>query len=145
VFAVSAEATDAESLAEPGSAPAPASVGDAAADAHAAADRDAVAEVEAEAEAEPPHPRRPRPTGARCDACHERGSRVVRSRDALLTVCTRCARGAEVANNDSADAITAVVNRAPIGERRVLMRRLLARRALHTARRDRKTRPSVSS
>jgi hypothetical protein len=58
----------------------------------------------------------------------------------LLTVCTRCARGIDVSNNDSADAITAVVNRAPIGERRVLMRRLLARRALHTARRDRKTR-----
>ncbi|MDQ6669519.1 MAG: hypothetical protein M3069_01945 [Chloroflexota bacterium] len=43
---------------------------------------------------------------------------------------------------DSADAIAAVVNRAPLGERRVLVRRLLARRALHTARRDRKRRPS---
>ena len=35
-----------------------------------------------------------------------------------------------------------MVNRAPMGERRILTRRLLARRALHTARRDRKIRPS---
>jgi hypothetical protein len=89
---------------------------------------------------EPPQARRPRPTGARCDACHERGARVVRSRDGLLTVCARCARGADVANNDSADAITAVVNRAPLVERRTLTRRLLARRALHTARQERKSR-----
>ena len=105
------------------------------------AETDAPADA-AEAEPQLPQPRRPRPTGARCDACHERGSRVVRSRDGLVTVCTRCARGADVSNNDSADAIAAVVNRAPLGERRVLMRRLLARRALHTARKDRKIRPS---
>jgi len=93
------------------------------------------------AETEPARERRPRPTGARCDACHERGSRVVRSRDGLVTVCTRCARGADVSGNDSADAITAIVNRAPLVERRVVMRRLLARRALHTARRERKAGP----
>ncbi|HLZ28866.1 MAG TPA: hypothetical protein VKV73_16235 [Chloroflexota bacterium] len=87
-----------------------------------------------------PQPRRPRPSGARCDACHERGARVVRSRDGLVTVCTRCARGADVSTNDSAEAIAAIVNRAPLVERRVLTRRLLARRALHTARKDRKTR-----
>ena len=102
------------------------------------------AEPELEPEVEPQLPqaeRRPRPTGARCDACHERGARVLKSRDGLLTVCTRCARGIDLSNHDSADAIAAVVNRAPIGERRVLMRRLLARRALHTARKERKLRP----
>ena len=103
-------------------------------------DADSLAESDSEAEPQLPQPRRPRPTGARCDACHERGSRVVRSRDGLVTVCTRCARGADVANNDSADAIAAIVSRAPIGERRVLTRRLLARRSLHTARRERKPR-----
>jgi hypothetical protein len=102
-------------------------------------------EAEPETEPQPPQPRRPRPVGGRCDACHERGARVVRSRDGLLTVCTRCARGVDVPNSDSADAIAAVVNRAPIAERRVLMRRLLARRALHTARRDRKSRPRPAS
>jgi hypothetical protein len=66
----------------------------------------------------------------------------VRSRDGLVTVCTRCARGADVSTNDSAEAIAAIVNRAPLIERRVLMRRLLARRALHTTRRDRKVRPA---
>jgi hypothetical protein len=106
------------------------------------AEQAAQAGGEPEAEPQAPQPRRPRPTGARCDACHERGARAVRSRDGLLTVCMRCARGVDVSTSDSADAITAVVNRAPIGERRLLTRRLLARRALHTARRNRKLRPS---
>ncbi|MGI9148969.1 MAG: hypothetical protein ACR2IK_20875 [Chloroflexota bacterium] len=45
-----------------------------------------------------------------------------------------------MSSSESTDAIAAVVNRAPMAERRVLMRRLLARRALHTARQDRKLR-----
>jgi glycosyltransferase involved in cell wall biosynthesis len=82
--------------------------------------------------------RRARPRGARCDACHTRRSHVQRSRDGLLTVCRHCARGAEVINSDSGEAIHTVVSRAPVAERRALTRRLLARQTLHQSRRDRR-------
>ena len=83
--------------------------------------------------------RRPRPVGARCDACHTRQSRVERSRDGLVSVCRRCARGVELATSDATEVIAAIVSRAPGGERRAMTRRLLARRTLHEARRQRKT------
>lgn len=87
--------------------------------------------------------RRPRPAGARCDACHARQSDVQRSRDGLVTVCKRCARGVDLANSDAAEAIAAVAGRAPIAERRALSRRLLARRTLHAAHRERCTSSSA--
>jgi glycosyltransferase involved in cell wall biosynthesis len=82
--------------------------------------------------------RRARPRGARCDACHTRRSHVQRSRDGLLTVCRQCARGAEVINSDSGEAIETVVSRAPVAERRALTRRLLARQTMHQSRRERR-------
>jgi hypothetical protein len=82
--------------------------------------------------------RRARPQGARCDACHTRGSHVQLSRDGLLTACPQCARGAEVNNRDSEKAIATLVSRAPIGERRALTRRLVARQTMHQRRRDRR-------
>jgi hypothetical protein len=88
--------------------------------------------------AEPIHVRRPRPDGARCDACHARRSRVQRSRDGLLTICSTCARGFNVATTDATDAIAAVTSRAPARERRDLRQRLQARRTMHEARRNRR-------
>jgi hypothetical protein len=82
--------------------------------------------------------RRLRPAGARCDACHERKPHVRRSRDGLLTVCAQCARGADISICLVEAAITDVVDRAPRGERRTLRRRLEARQAMHSARRERK-------
>jgi hypothetical protein len=84
-----------------------------------------------------PAERRPRPAGARCDACHERRPRAHRTRDNLLTVCTTCARGVDVASSSAGEAIAAVVSRAPAAERRALTRRLSARQLLHTQRRAR--------
>ena len=84
-------------------------------------------------------PRRSRPPEARCDACHTRQSHVQRSRDGLVSVCRRCARGVEMATSDAAEVIAAVASRAPAGERRAITRRLLARRTLHEARRQRKS------
>lgn len=81
--------------------------------------------------------RRPRPAGARCDACHARQSHVQRSRDALLTVCKQCARGVDIANCDAAEAIEALASRAPAKERRAVRRRLLARGSMHAAHRER--------
>lgn len=89
-------------------------------------------------ELEPVGLRRPRPQGARCDACHARRSPVQRSRDGLVTICGRCARGIDVATSDSGEAIAAVASRAPVDERRALTRRLLARRTIHEARRSRR-------
>jgi glycosyltransferase involved in cell wall biosynthesis len=83
-------------------------------------------------------PRRPRPPGARCDACHARHSNVQRSRDGLVTVCGQCARGVDLATSDAGDAIAAVASRAPARERRALTRRLLARQTMHEARRERR-------
>jgi glycosyltransferase involved in cell wall biosynthesis len=85
----------------------------------------------------PEQPRRARPPGARCDACHERKAHVQRTRDGLLTVCRACARGVDVTVSDAAEAIGAVVSRAPASERRALQRRLLARHAMHAGRRQR--------
>ncbi len=82
--------------------------------------------------------RRLPPAGARCDACHLRKPHVRRSRDGLLTVCAQCARGADVSICLVDAAIADVVDRAPRGERRTLRRRLEARQAMHTARRERK-------
>jgi hypothetical protein len=93
---------------------------------------------------EPPRSRRP-PPSARCDVCHERGSRVRRTRDELLAVCSACARGVDVSAGDSTEAIAALTRRAPAGQRRVLTRRLLARRSMHLARRERRVRPSRES
>ena len=87
-------------------------------------------------------PRRPRPVGARCDACHERQAVVRRSRDELLTICQACARGVDVALTDARQGIAAVVNRAPAAERRALTRRLTARLMTHAARRERRGRPT---
>jgi len=84
--------------------------------------------------------RRPQPPGARCDACHARQARVQRSRDGLLIVCRTCARGIELAARDAADVIADVAERAPAGERRALSRRLLARRTMRAARRERRAR-----
>jgi glycosyltransferase involved in cell wall biosynthesis len=84
--------------------------------------------------------RRARPAGGRCDACHERKARVHHSRDGLLTVCSACARGIDISSQDAEMAITNVVGRAPAAERRTLSRRLAARQAMHTTRRER-TRP----
>ena len=83
--------------------------------------------------------RRPRPSGARCDACHTRRSNVQHSRDGLLTVCRGCARGVDLATSDAGEAIAAVASRAPAAERRSLTRRLLARRTMHAARRERRS------
>jgi hypothetical protein len=98
---------------------------------------------------EPPRSRRPPPKDARCDACHERGARVKRTTDGLLAVCAACARGVDVSAGDSTEAIAALALRAPAGERRTLTRRLLARRSMHTARRERRVRiphaPGVSA
>jgi glycosyltransferase involved in cell wall biosynthesis len=88
---------------------------------------------------DPIQPRRPRPSGARCDACHARRSHVQRTRDGLVTVCGRCARGVDLATSDAGEAIAAVASRAPAGERRALTRRLLARQAMHEARRERRS------
>jgi hypothetical protein len=85
--------------------------------------------------------RRPPPAGARCDVCHERGERVRRTTDGLLAICSVCARGVDVTAVDSTEAIAALVPRAPAGERRLLTRRLLARRSMHSARRERRERP----
>jgi glycosyltransferase involved in cell wall biosynthesis len=95
--------------------------------------------------ADEPRPRRVRPAGGRCDACHERKAHVRRSRDGLLTVCSTCARGIDVTLSDVEQAITNVVGRAPANERRMLTRRLQARQVIHTARRDRRTRPPVAA
>ena len=84
------------------------------------------------------HPRRP-PPAARCDACHTRRSHVQRSRDGLVTVCGRCARGVDLATSDASEAIAAVASRAPARERRALTRRLLARQTMHEARRERRS------
>jgi Glycosyl transferases group 1 len=91
------------------------------------------------ATAEQTQARRPRPSGARCDACHARRSHVQHSRDGLLTVCRGCARGVERATSDAGEAIAAVASRAPAAERRALTRRLLARRTMHAARRERRS------
>ena len=82
-------------------------------------------------------PRHKRPDGARCDACHTRRAKVRRSRDELLTVCSGCARGVDIAALTVDAAISNVVSRAPATERRALKRRLAARQALHAARRER--------
>ena len=89
--------------------------------------------------AEQTQARRPRPSGARCDACHARRAHVQHSRDGLLTVCRGCARGVELATSDAGEAIAAVASRAPAAERRSLTRRLLARRTMHAARRERRS------
>jgi len=89
--------------------------------------------------AEPSQTGRARPPGARCDACHARRSHVQRSRDGLVTVCRQCARGADLATSDAEEAIAAVASRAPAAERRALTRRLLARRTIHAARRERRS------
>jgi len=83
--------------------------------------------------------RRPRPLGARCDACHERQPHVQRTRDGLLTVCRRCARGIDLATSDATEAIAAVTGRAPASERRSMSRRLLARQSMHEVRRERRS------
>lgn len=88
---------------------------------------------------EPIQLKRPRPPGARCDACHARRSHVQRSRDGLVTVCRRCARGVDLATSDAQEAIAAVAGRAPAAERRALTRRLLARQTVHEARRERRS------
>src|SRR5437764_4438872 len=85
---------------------------------------------------DPPRRRRERPAGGRCDACHERKTHVYHSRDGLLTVCSTCARGIDVSSQDAETAIANVVGRAPAAERRTLGRRLAARQAMHTTRRD---------
>ena len=95
--------------------------------------------------AEPVELRRARPAGARCDACHTRQPRVQRSRDGLLSICKPCARGVELATADAEEVIASVASRAPAGERRALTRRLLARRTMHVARRDRKFPPAGST
>lgn len=82
--------------------------------------------------------RRPKPSLARCDACHERRPNVQRSQDGLVAVCKQCARGVDVAANVATDASAAVASRAPAGEQRALRRRLLARQTLHAARRERR-------
>ena len=84
-------------------------------------------------------PRRPLSAVSRCDACHVRRSAVQRSRDGLVSMCGRCARGVEMATSDATEVIEAVASRAPASERRALTRRLLARRTLHAARRERKS------
>lgn len=85
-----------------------------------------------------PRPRRARPSGGRCDACHERKAHVRRSRDGLLTVCSTCARGIDVSLSDVEQAIANVVGRAPPDERRTLTRRLQARQGIHSTRRNRR-------
>ena len=85
------------------------------------------------------HPRRPRPPGARCDACHTGRLYVQRSRAGVVTICGRCARGVELATSDASEAIAAVASRAPARERRALIRRLLARQTMHEARRERRS------
>ncbi len=87
--------------------------------------------------------RRPPSRGARCDACHVRRTHVQRSRDGLVTVCARCARGVDLATSDAREAIAAVASRAPAAERRALSRRLLARRTMHEARRERRSASSA--
>ncbi len=82
--------------------------------------------------------RRLRPAGARCDACHVRRPRVQRTRDGLLTVCGGCARGVDIPSGDALEIIAALAGRAPGHERRALSRRLLARRAMHEQRRNRR-------
>lgn len=82
--------------------------------------------------------RRPRPTGARCDGCHERRPHVQRSRDGLLTVCNRCARGVDVTTSDASEVVANLVVRAPSAQRRSLRRRLAARVAMHQSRLDRR-------
>ena len=89
--------------------------------------------------ADPIQTRRPRPSGARCDACHARRPHVQLSRDGLLTICRGCARGVDLATIDAGEAIAAVASRAPAAERRSLTRRLLARRTMHAARRERRS------
>ena len=84
--------------------------------------------------------RRPRPAGARCDACHERRRRVQRSKDGLLTVCAACARGFDLTSSDAGEVVEAVVSRAPAVERRKLASRLRARQSVHAARSQRKAR-----
>jgi len=79
--------------------------------------------------------KRPRPPGARCDACHARQSHVQRSQDGLVTICRQCARGVDLRTSDADAAIAAVASRAPARERRALTRRLLARQTLHRGRR----------
>jgi hypothetical protein len=62
-----------------------------------------------------------------------------------LTVCSTCARGIDVSSQDAETAIANVVGRAPAAERRTLSRRLAARQAMHTARRERtSSRPGTS-
>jgi hypothetical protein len=61
---------------------------------------------------------------------------VHQSRDGLLTVCSTCARGIDVSSQDAETAIANVVGRAPAAERRTLSRRLAARQAMHTTRRE---------
>jgi hypothetical protein len=88
--------------------------------------------------------RRPRPPGGRCDACHQRQPRVQRTRDELITICSACARGVDVAAVDAGAAIMAVVGRSPAGERRQLERQLRARLEMHAARRARRpSRPAA--
>jgi hypothetical protein len=82
--------------------------------------------------------RRPRPPGARCDACHQRQERVQRTRDELVTICHACARGVDVAAADAGVAIAAIVSRSPTADRRRLERQLRARLAMHAARRARR-------
>ncbi len=86
---------------------------------------------------EPIRQRRPRPAGARCDACHVRRQSTLQTRDGLLSVCKACARGIEVAQSDAIEAISAIVQRAPERERRMLNRRLVARRTMHEERSSR--------
>jgi hypothetical protein len=67
---------------------------------------------------DPSRPRRTRPAAGRCDACHERKAHVHQS------------------TQDAETAIANVVGRAPAAERRTLSRRLAARKAMHTTRRE---------
>src|SRR5579871_4036646 len=87
---------------------------------------------------EPIRQRRPRPAGARCDACHVRRTSSLQTRDGLLTVCNACARGVDIVASDAIEAISTIVQRAPVRERRTLNRRLVARRAMHEERGSRK-------
>jgi glycosyltransferase involved in cell wall biosynthesis len=93
---------------------------------------------------DPPRLRRTRPAGGRCDACHQRKAHVHHSRDGLLTVCSTCARGIDVSSQNAEMAIENVVGRAPAAERRTLSRRLAARQAMHTTRRER-ARPRLTT
>src|SRR2546423_5067279 len=84
-------------------------------------------------ELEPAVARRPRPAGARCDACHQLQPQAQRTRDGLLTVCARCARGFEVSTSDANDAIAAVASSAPAAQRRSKHPWLLALQAMDEA------------